>query len=246
MGFLYNFGRYLLLLGSMFRKPENWKVYWNELMRQMVSVGIGSIPIVVIVSVFMGAVFTVQSAYQLVSSFIPRSVIGSVVTDSTILELAPSITALVLAGKIGSSIASEIGTMRVTEQIDALEIMGINAPGYLIFPKIIAGIVTIPMLNVFSIALSIGGGIATGEITGILSASEFIDGALETFIPFNVWFSMVKAFTFAFLITSIAAFQGYFISGGAREVGIASTKAVVFSCIAILASDYLITELLLP
>lgn len=214
-------------------------------MRQMIVIGIGSIGIVTLVSVFMGAVFTVQSAYQLVSAFIPRSVIGSIVSDSTILELAPSITALVLAGKIGSSIASEIGTMRVTEQIDAFEIMGVNASSYLILPKIIAAIISIPLLNIFSIALSIGGGIIVGEVSGILTSSEFIDGALASFIPFNITFSMIKAFTFAFLISSIAAYQGFFISGGSREVGFASTKAVVYSCVAILVADYLITQLLL-
>ena len=246
MKFFTQFGAYILLLRSLFKKPENYHVYWKELFRQMVAIGVGSVVIVIIVSVFMGAVFTVQSAYQLVSSFIPKSVIGSIVSDSTILELAPSITALVLAGKIGSSIASEMGTMRVTEQIDALEIMGVNASGFLIGPKILAALITIPMLNVFSIALCIGGGVVTGELSGILSANEFLDGALETFIPFNILFSMIKAFTFAFLITSIAAYQGFYIKGGAREVGIASTKAVVYSCVAILFTDYLLTELLLP
>lgn len=245
MSFFYHLGRYILLLGSLFKRPENFKVYWQEFLRQVISIGVGSIGITLIVSVFMGAVFTVQSAYQLVSAFIPMSVIGSIVSDSTILELAPSITAVVLAGKIGSSIASEMGTMRVTEQIDALEIMGVNAPSYLIGPKVLAALFSLPLLNVISISAAISGGILTGELSNILSAREFLDGAMETFVPFNVLFSSIKSFTFAFLITSISSYQGWFISGGAREVGQASTKAVVYSCIAILLSDYLITDLLL-
>lgn len=220
-------------------------MYWNELFRQMVSIGIGSLGIVTIISVFMGAVTTVQTAYQLVSGLVAKTVIGAIVADSSMLELAPTITSLVLAGKIGSAIASEIGTMRVTEQIDALEIMGVNAPAYIIMPKILAAVVTIPMLIVLSIALCIGGGIFAGDATGILSSQQFIEGARSSFLPYNVLFSMTKAFTFAFIISSVSAYQGYYTQGGSLEVGQSSTRAVVYSCILILLSDYLLAQLML-
>lgn len=245
MRFFFHFGRYILLLRQLFKKPENQRMYWDELFRQMVSIGINSLGIVIIISVFMGAVTTVQTAYQLVSGLVSKSIIGAIVSDSSILELGPTITSLVLAGKIGSSIASEIGTMRVTEQIDALEIMGVNAAGYLISPKILATIITIPMLIILAISLSIGGGIFVGDLTGILSSQQFIEGARSSFLPFNVVFSLTKAFTFAFIISSVSAYQGYYTQGGSLEVGQASTRAVVFSCILILLSDYLLAQLLL-
>lgn len=245
MQFFFHFGRYLLLLKMLFKRPENFRMYRIELFRQMVAIGINSLGIVVIISLFMGAVTTVQTAYQLVSGLISKSVIGAIVSDSSILELGPTITSLVLAGKIGSSIASEIGTMRVTEQIDALDIMGVNAPGYLISPKILAAITTIPMLIVLSITLSISGGIFVGDLTGILSAQQFIEGARSSFLPFNIAFAMIKAFTFAFIISSVSAYQGFYTDGGSLEVGRSSTKAVVYSCILILLSDYLLAQLLL-
>ncbi|MFN3529149.1 MAG: MlaE family ABC transporter permease [Bacteroidia bacterium] len=245
MRIFFHFGRYLLLLKQLFKKPENQKVYRDELFRQMVAIGINSLGIVVIISVFMGAVTTVQTAYQLVSGLVSKSIIGAIVSDSSMLELGPTITSLVLAGKIGSSIASEIGTMRVSEQIDALEIMGVNAAGYLISPKILAAIITIPMLIVLSISLCIGGGIFVGDLTGILSAQQFIEGARSSFLPYNVFFSLMKAFTFAFIISSVSAYQGYYTQGGSLEVGQASTRAVVFSCILILLADYLLAQILL-
>ena len=214
-------------------------------MRQMMLIGVDSLWLTLIISGFMGAVFTVQVAYQLVSDFIPAYVIGSVVSDSTILELAPSITALVLAGKIGSSIASEIGTMKVTEQIDAMEVMGINSAGFLILPKILATIISLPMLNVFAIGASIMMGAFVGEFSDILGAEEFFQGAVESFVPYNILISMTKAFTFAFMISTVSSYQGFYISGGALEVGQSSTRAVVFSCVSILFFDYLITELML-
>lgn len=245
MRIFFHLGRYLLLLKQLFKKPENNQVYRDELFRQMVAIGINSLGIVVIISVFMGAVTTVQTAYQLVSGLVSKTIIGAIVSDSSILELGPTITSLVLAGKIGSSISSEIGTMRVTEQIDALEIMGVNAPGYLISPKILAAIITIPMLIILAITLSISGGIFVGDLTGILSSQQFIEGARGSFLPFNLFFSLTKAFTFAFIISSVSAYQGFYTSGGSLEVGQASTRAVVYSCILILLSDYLLAQLLL-
>lgn len=211
----------------------------------MNSIGVGSLGIVVIISVFVGAVTAVQTAYQLVSGLVPKSVIGTIVSDSTILELAPTITSLVLAGKIGSSIASEIGTMRVSEQIDALEIMGINSSGYLVLPKIIAGVIMIPMLIIIAMFLGIYGGMMAGDLAGILTTSDFIKGARSTFKGYTLFFSMVKSVTYAYIITSVSAYHGYFTHGGALEVGQASTKAVVYSAVLILFSDYLLAQIFL-
>jgi phospholipid/cholesterol/gamma-HCH transport system permease protein len=194
---------------------------------------------------FLGAVTTVQTAFQLVSDFIPKSVIGMIVRDSAILELSPTISAIVLAGKVGSSIASQIGTMRVTEQIDALEIMGINSPGYLILPKIIGAVTMIPLLVIISIGLTITGGYIAGTASGAVTGQDFINGITTTFIPFTFTVSMVKSVIFAFIITSVSAYQGFYTDGGALEVGRSSTKAVVISCIAILFTDYLVAQLLL-
>jgi len=245
MYFFYHFGRYLLLLGRLLQRPENRLLYWRELVRQMNSIGIGSVGIVALIAVFSGAVTTVQTAYQLISGLVAKSVIGGIVSDSSMLELGPTITSLVLAGKIGSSIASEIGTMRVTEQIDALEIMGINAPGYLIGPKILGALLTIPLLIILSISLCTIGGMVVGEFTGILTHQQFIEGARSTFQPYNLVFSMTKAVTFSFLISSISAYQGYFVAGGSLEVGKASTQAVVYSSMAILVADYVLAQLML-
>ena len=242
---LYHLGRYMLLLKALFVKPEKFSVYWNEITREMMSTGIGSLGIVCIISVFLGAVTTVQTAFQLVSDIIPLSVIGQITRDSTILELSPTIVSIVLAGKIGSSIASQIGTMRVTEQIDALEIMGVNSPGYLILPKIVGAVSMVPLLVIISISLSIGGGYFAGSLSGALSPQDFISGIQSEFNPFLITVSMTKAVIFAFIITSVSAYQGFYTEGGALEVGESSTRAVVYSCILILVADYLVAQLLL-
>lgn len=245
MSIFYHFGRYLLFLRSMFSQPEKLKVYVQRLFAEMVAIGIGSLPIVILISIFQGAVTTVQTAYQLVTPMIPKTTIGIIVSDSTILELAPTITSLVLAGKVGSHIASEIGTMRINEEIDALEVMGINSAAFLGLPKIIAGLVMIPVLVIISIFLSEAGGIAAGHFSGALTADEFIQGARSSFQLFTLQFSLIKAFTFGFIITSVSCYHGYFTQGGALEVGESSTKAVVYSSVMILLSDYLLAQLLL-
>jgi phospholipid/cholesterol/gamma-HCH transport system permease protein len=238
-------GRYLLMLKGMFTRPENSKMYWKEFIHQCAEIGIGSLGIVAIISIFMGAVSTVQTAYQLVSPFIALSVIAQVVRDTVILEFAPTLVCIVLAGVVGSKIASELGNMRVSEQIDALEIMGINTKTYLVLPKILAALVVIPMLVVIAGVLGIWGGRMAGVMSGIVSASIFDQGLLESFIPFNVVFALAKAYTFAFIISSIPAYFGYYVQGGALEIGRASTKAVVISCILILFADYILAALLL-
>lgn len=240
-----DFGRYILLLKSVFRKPEKWRIYTTNTFNEMVYIGVDSLYLIGIISLFVGAVMTLQIAFQLQSDLIPRTVIGSVNRDSAILELSPTISALVLAGKIGSSISSEIGTMRVTEQIDALEIMGINAPGYLILPKIIAGVTMIPLLVIISIGLAISGGYLGGTISGAISAADYYRGITEGFNPYTITVALVKAFFFGFIITSVSSYQGFYVKGSALEVGRASTKTVVVSCIAILCADYVITDLML-
>lgn len=244
MFFTY-FGQYLLLLKAVFRRPEKWKIYQKEIIHEMNEIGVGSLGLIAIISTFIGAVMTMQIAFQLVSDLIPTSVIGQINRDSSILELSPTITALVLAGKVGSSISSQIGSMRVTEQIDALEIMGINAPGYLILPKILAGITMIPALVIMSIFLALTGGLFGGAISGAVTPADYINGITDGFIGYTVAVALVKAFVFGFIITSVSAFKGFYVRGGALEVGQAGTRGVVISCITILVADYIITALML-
>lgn len=245
MNFITHLGRYSLMLKGMVAKPENAKVYWKEFMQQCNDIGIGSIGIVSIVSVFMGAVSAVQTAYQLTSPIIPKSTIAQIVRDTVILEFSPTLVCIVLAGVVGSKIASELGNMRVSEQIDALEIMGINTKTYLVMPKIASALLMIPLLVVISMVLGILGGRLAGNASGILSNDTFDRGLMENFNTFNVWFALIKAYTFAFIISSIPAYYGYHVTGGALEIGRSSTKAVVVSCIMILLSDYALAALLL-
>lgn len=229
----------------MFSKPESLKMYWKEFMHQCVDIGVGSLPIVVIISLFLGGVTTVQTAYQLVSPLVPQSTIAVIVRDSMILELAPTVISIVLAGVVGSKIASELGNMRVSEQIDALEIMGINTQNYLVLPKILAALLMIPALVVIGAVLGIWGGKFAGSISGILSPETFSKGLLSNFHEAYVFFALKKAYTFAFIISSISAYFGYNVKGGALEIGRASTKSVVVSCILILFADYGLASLLL-
>ena len=245
MSFFTHFGRYLLMLRGMMTKPENMRMYWKEFVHQCVEIGIGSLGIVVIISVFMGAVSAVQTAYQLVSPLISKSTIAQIVRDTVILEFAPTVVCIVLAGVVGSKIASELGNMRVSEQIDALEIMGINTKAYLVMPKIAATLVTVPMLVVLSMALGIWGGRLAGSLSHILSTDTYDKGLLENFVPYNVTFALAKAYTFAFIISSIPAYYGYYVKGGALEIGRSSTSSVVVSCIMILFADYILAALLL-
>lgn len=245
MTFFNHFGRYLLMIKGMFTKPENWRMYWKELINQCSDIGLGSLGIVAVVALFIGAVSTLQTAYQLVSNLIPKSTIAQIVRDTVILEFAPTITCIVLAGVVGSKIASELGNMRVSEQIDALEIMGINTKAYLVMPKILASFLMIPVLVVIAAVLGIWGGRMAGVLSGILSPEEFEQGLLGGFQPFNVTFSLYKAYTFAFIISSVPAYFGYYVKGGALEIGKASTTAVVTSCIMILFADYILAALLL-
>ncbi len=229
----------------MFTKPENWRMYWKEFIHQCVEIGIGALPIVVIISLFLGAVTTVQTAYQLVSPLVPQSTIAQIVRDSMILELSPTVLSIVLAGVVGSKIASELGNMRISEQIDALEIMGINTKSYLIMPKIMASFVVIPCLIVISAVLGIWGGRTAGAMSGILATDIFDIGLRQNLNMYNITIALYKSYTFAFIISSISAYYGYNVKGGSLEIGRASTSAVVVSCILILVADYGLAALLL-
>jgi phospholipid/cholesterol/gamma-HCH transport system permease protein len=245
MNLFTHIGKYLLMLKGMFSKPENPKLYWKEFMHQCSEIGVGSLGIVVIISFFMGAVSALQAVYQIVNPLISKTIIPQIVRDTVILEFAPTLICIVLAGVIGSKIASELGNMRVSEQIDALEIMGINSKTYLVMPKIGAAIVMIPMLVILSMVLGIAGGRITAVASGVVSAETYDRGLIELFLPYNVFFAMMKAYTFSFIISSVPAYFGYNVSGGSLEIGRSSTKSVVVSCVLILVADYILAQLLL-
>lgn len=238
-------GKYFLFLFKLVHHMERFKVYVERVFDEGVKLGTSSITIVTIVATFIGAVTCVQTAFNLVSPFIPDMVIATVVRDMTILELAPTILSVVLAGKVGSNIAGELGTMKITEQVDALEVMGINSASYLVLPKIIASLITFPALVVLAAFLGIGGGMLAGVLADVISVQDYQQGLQAEFNPFTVTFAMTKAFVFAFLITTISAFKGYNTKGGALEVGQSSTSAVTNSCIAILFADYILADIML-
>ena len=244
-GFLFHFGRYILLLKKIFHKPDKWRIFYENMLDEMLSMTAGSMLIVVVISTFIGAVTTLQTAYQITSGFIADSVIGSVVSASTLLELSPTILSFILAGRIGSNIASQIGTMRVTEQIDAIEVMGINSASFLALPRILAGFISFPILITISAYLCTGGGLVAGHASGEVAASEFIEGMQLYFDPMFINVMYVKAVIFSFLITTISAYQGYYVSGGALQVGEAATRAVVYSCLTMVVADYLVAQILL-
>lgn len=233
-------GAYLLFIGELFKRMESFQTYFKLIIDECMKVGYKSIFIVTVISLFMGAVTTLQVSENLVSPFIPDFIVANVVRDMTLLELSPTIIALVFAGKVGSNIASELGTMRITEQVDALEVMGINATSYLVLPKIAASMIMFPMLVIISMFLTIGG----GYITNVITPTEYVQGIRLNFVPFSIYFALIKAYTFAFVVSSLSAFKGFKIRGGALEVGIASTNAVNNSCIGILVADYVLATML--
>lgn len=239
------FGKYVIFLGSLFVRRETFKTYYQLVLEECIIIGIGSILLFVLVSTFMGAVSTIQTAANLVNPLIPRYIISQVVREMTILELAPTVMAIIYAGKVGSSMAGGIGTMRITEQIDALEVMGINSSSYLVLPKIIASILMYPLLVIVAGVCSLVGGYLVGTLTGIMTAEDYIYGIRLAFNPYFISFALIKSLVFAFLISSISSYKGYYTQGGALEVGIASTSAVTTSVIAVLLSDYFLAQLLL-
>lgn len=219
-------------------------MYWKETVRQMNDIGIGSLVIVFLISIFIGAVTAIQFSYQMAGTLIPTYYIGYIVRDMTIIELAPTFSCMLLAGKVGSNIAAEIGGMRQKEHIDAMEIMGVNTASFLGMPKIVAAIVVIPMLVSISAFVSIIGGYVATVPAGYFSHADYVMGLRSFFEPYNVFMMFVKAFVFAFILTSVSAYQGFFVKGGSIELGEASTRAVVYSNILILLADYIIAMLL--
>ena len=244
-GPLFHVGRYIMMVRRCFSKPERSSMYWKETLRQMYNIGVGSLIIIFLISFFIGAVSAFQFAYNLSQSMVPMYYVGYVVKESMILELAPTVSCLILAGKVGSNLSSELGTMRLTEQIDALEIMGVNTISYLIGPKLAAAIIMVPILVIFAAGTGIWGGMLSGSFSGYVSTSDYLQGALMQFVPKNVVVMLVKSAVFGFLLTSIACYQGFYTHGSALEIGKASTRAVVLSSVLVLVADLILAWLLL-
>jgi phospholipid/cholesterol/gamma-HCH transport system permease protein len=245
MKFFSIFGRYVMLLARVFSRPEKHRIYLKQTLIEIENLGLNSVGIVIIISIFIGAVITLQTRYNLESSWIPLYLIGLTARDTLLLEFSSTMVGLILAGKVGSNIASEIGTMRITEQIDALEMMGINSAGYLILPKILAAVIFNPFLTLISMFVGLIGGWVAVLLTGALPSSDYIYGIQYAFVPFYVTYALVKTVVYAFIITSVPAFYGYNVQGGALEVGRSSTRGVVYSSILILLSDLVLTQLML-
>jgi len=245
MKILSNAGKYFIMLGVVFKRPEKWSVFRTRMFDEVQLIGINSIFIVALMSTFMGGVIALQTASNMTSPWLPAYTVGYITQSSTILEFSPTIISLILAGKVGSNIASEIGTMRVTEQIDALEIMGVNSLNFLVLPKICAAIFFFPVLIVFSMALSMLGGWLALMASGLITTDTYVLGIRSFFEMKHVWYALTKTVVFGFLIVSIASFYGYYTKGGSLDVGRSSTQAVVSSSIAILIANFFLTQMIL-
>ncbi len=244
MGIFYHIGQYFLLMVRVFKKPEKNSIYFRQLIFEIEKLGINSIGIVAVISVFMGGIITLQLTYNMVSPLMPTYIIGLGNRDTLILEFSSTVLSLMLAGKVGSNIASELGSMRITEQIDSMEIMGVNSASYLILPKIIAVVFISPFLFIISVFCGLVGGLITGPLSGTVTIATYLTGMTTLFVPFYVSFSIIKTLVFGFLIASVPAYMGYYVQGGSLEVGRASTKAVVNTSILILFFDLVLTQLL--
>ncbi len=242
---LATFGRYFLFLRRVFAIPDKWRIFFRRTVAEVSKLGVDSIPLVIVISLFIGAVITIQMQLNISSPLIPSYSVGLATRDIVLLEFSSSILCLILAGKVGSNIASEIGTMRVTEQIDALEIMGVNSCNYLVLPKITAFIFFMPVLAVFCMFTSMIGGYLIAAVTDMIPVSRYIYGIQALFTEWYVWYALIKSVVFAFIISSVSSFFGYYVKGGALDVGKSSTNAVVTSSILILLFDVLLTKLLL-
>ncbi|MEY3424659.1 MAG: hypothetical protein RL679_17 [Bacteroidota bacterium] len=245
MKVISNIGKYLLMMRVVFSRPEKFKLFRKRVFNEIEVIGINSIPIVALMSTFMGAVIALQTASNISSPLLPDYTVGFITQSSTILEFSPTIISLILAGKVGSNVASEIGTMRVTEQIDALEIMGVNSLTYLVLPKVVAAIFFFPILVIFSMGLSLIGGWLSLTLTGLLTTETYVLGIRYFFEVSNVVYALTKTVVFGFLIVSIASFYGYYTKGGSLDVGRSSTQAVVSSSISILIANFILTQLML-
>ncbi|MFW5754743.1 MAG: MlaE family ABC transporter permease [Marinilabiliaceae bacterium] len=245
MKFLFQTGKYLWFLGRVFKRPVKGRMFLKQVLEEIDDLGIGSLGIVAIISVFIGAVITLQTAINIELPIIPRYTVGVAARDTILLEFSSTIVSLILAGKVGSHIASQIGTMRVTEQIDALDVMGINSESFLVLPKVVAMVFINPFLVLISMGIGIVGGWLAGAATGLVPSGEFIYGIQYAFVPFYVYYSLIKSVVFGFLIATISGYWGYYVKGGSLEVGRSSTRAVVVSSIQILLFNLILTQLLL-
>ena len=245
MSIIKDTGQYALLMYRVFAVPDRGRMFWRQFPKELEKLGLASLPIVIIISVFIGAIMTIQTKLNTENPLLPTYSTGLVTRDTLLLEFSSTIMCLILAGKVGSNIASEIGTMRITEQIDAIEIMGVNSANYLILPKITAFVVMMPFLVIFSMAIGLFGGYLVGVFGDIITTADYLLGIQYAFIPYYVFYSVVKSLVFAFLISSVASYYCYYAYGGALNVGKASTNAVVNSSILILFFNLLITNLML-
>ena len=241
---IFHIGRYTRFLRSVLRRPDKWSMFRKLLVQEMSIIGIDSIGIVVLLASFMGAVMCLQTAHQ-VGGWIPVYTIGFTVRQTTILEFSPTLIPIILAGKVGSNIASQLGTMRVTEQIDALEIMGVNSAGHLVLPKIIAGFICIPILVIISMFLGIASGALIAFLTGVSSMADYQYGLQVDFKTYDVIYALIKTSVFALIMTSVSSYHGYYTEGGALDVARSSTKAVVYSAVIIMISNLVLTQILL-
>ena len=238
-------GRYCLFIRRVFSLPDRWRIFGNRTVQEIGKLGIDSIPLVIIISLFIGAVIAIQMQLNIASPLIPSYSVGLATRDIVLLEFSNSILCLILAGKVGSNIASEIGTMRVTEQIDALEIMGVNSANFLVMPKILGFVLFMPALVIICMATSLIGGWLVAIFTDLITVSRYVYGLQAMFQEWYVWYGLIKSVVFAFIIASVASFYGYYVKGGALDVGKASTNGVVASSILILLFDVILTKLLL-
>lgn len=243
--FFNHFGKFSILIWEIIKGFREIKIWRTNAVDQLWNVGMNSIPIILFTSAFMGMVASLQSGYQIASGFIPMYTIGSVVGETIILELAPVLTALVLSGKVGATMAAELGTMRVTEQIDALEVMAINPVSYLVIPRVLSGLIMVPVLTVFSAFIGILGGWIASIISVGLTSSDFIKGLRMLFHSFDLFYGLIKSIFFGTTITVIACYEGFNAAGGAEGVGKATTRTVVYSCVNILVQDYILAAVLL-
>jgi phospholipid/cholesterol/gamma-HCH transport system permease protein len=245
MKWLEGFGKYFLMLTIIFRVPEKFSVFRKRMFDEIELIGINSIPLVALMSAFIGGVISLQTASNMTNPLLPSYTVGYITQSSTILEFSPTIISLILAGKVGSNIASEIGTMRVTEQIDALEIMGVNSLNFLVFPKVIAAVLFFPVLVIFSMGLSLAGGWIALVLSNLSSTDTYVYGIRYYFEMGNVWYALTKCIVFGFIIITISSYYGYYVKGGSLEVGRSSTQAVVSSSVAILIANFLLTQMIL-
>ncbi|WP_396174418.1 MlaE family ABC transporter permease [Flavobacterium sp.] len=241
---LTHIGKYFLMLKEVFNKPLKWSAMKTLIFKEIDDLIIGSLGIVAFISFFVGGVVAIQTALNLSNPFIPKDLIGFATRQSVILEFAPTFISIIMAGKVGSFITSSIGTMRVTEQIDALEVMGVNSLNYLVFPKIIA-LLLYPFVIGLSMFLGIFGGYIAGVYGGFTGSDDFIQGIQTNLVPFHITYAFIKTMFFAFIIATIPSYQGYYMQGGALEVGKASTTSFVWTSVAIIATNYILTQLLL-